>query len=247
MKRKIMNLVLVLILCVAATQSSAFAEEPVASETPENGNLTVVEQGSNGTQEFYQVQSKNGNTFYIIVDRTKNTENVYFLNQVDEADLMALIGEKDIQPAKDSCICDTKCSVGHINTECPVCSVNMTECFGEEGKEPAATQSPTAAQTQAPATSTQSNDVQIPQQVIYAIPVVVILVVVLVIGLIVRKKKSTRPAPAETEEYDPYEMEDDFLEEGDDEEFDTVTPDMAGDDDVEKGEEETEEDDTYLI
>lgn len=239
MKRKIMNLVLVLILCVAAIQSSAFAEEPVASETPENGNLTVVEQGSNGTQEFYQVQSKNGNTFYIIIDRTKNTENVYFLNQVDEADLMALIGSDDIQPTEKECICDTKCSVGHINTECPVCSVNMTECFGEESKEPAA--------TQAPATSTQSNDVQIPQQVMYAIPVVVILVVVLVIGLIVRKKKSTRPAPAETEEYGPYEMEDDLLEEGEEEEFDTVSPDMAENDDVEKGEEETEEDDTYLI
>lgn len=247
MKRKIMNLVLVLILCVAAIQSSAFAEEPVASETPENGNLTVVEQGSNGTQEFYQVQSKNGNTFYIIIDRTKNTENVYFLNQVDEADLMALIGSDDIQPTEKECICDTKCSVGHINTECPVCSVNMTECFGEERSEPAATQSPAAAQTQAPATSTQSNDVQIPQQVIYAIPVVVILVVVFVIGLIVRKKKSTRPAPAETEEYDPYEMEDDLLEEGEEEEFDTVSPDMAENDDVEKGEEETEEDDTYLI
>lgn len=247
MKRKIMNLVLVLILCVAAIQSSAFAEEPVASETPENGNLTVVEQGSNGTQEFYQVQSKNGNTFYIIIDRTKNTENVYFLNQVDEADLMALIGSDDIQPTEKECICDTKCSVGHINTECPVCSVNMTECCGEERSEPAATQSPAAAQTQAPATSTQSNDVQIPQQVIYAIPVVVILVVVLVIGLIVRKKKSTRPAPAETEEYDPYEMEDDLLEEGEEEEFDTVSPDMAENDDVEKGEEETEEDDTYLI
>lgn len=247
MKRKIMNLVLVLILCVAAIQSSAFAEEPVASETPENGNLTVVEQGSNGTQEFYQVQSKNGNTFYIIIDRTKNTENVYFLNQVDEADLMALIGSDDIQPTEKECICDTKCSVGHINTECPVCSVNMTECFGEERSEPTATQSPAAAQTQAPATSTQSNDVQIPQQVIYAIPVVVILVVVLVIGLIVRKKKSTRPAPAETEEYDPYEMEDDLLEEGEEEDFDTVSPDMAENDDVEKGEEETEEDDTYLI
>ena len=247
MKRKIMNLVLVLILCVAAIQSSAFAEEPVASETPENGNLTVVEQGSNGTQEFYQVQSKNGNTFYIIIDRTKNTENVYFLNQVDEADLMALIGSDDIQPTEKECICDTKCSVGHINTECPVCSVNMTECFGEESKEPAATQAPAAAATQAPATSTQSNDVQIPQQVMYAIPVVVILVVVLVIGLIVRKKKSTRPAPAETEEYGPYEMEDDLLEEGEEEEFDTVSPDMAENDDVEKGEEETEEDDTYLI
>ena len=60
--------------------------------TPD-GNLELVDdvyQTSDGKQ-FITVQSKNDNTFYIVIDRDKNGENVYFLNLVDEADLMALM------------------------------------------------------------------------------------------------------------------------------------------------------------
>ena len=54
--------------------------------TPD-GNLELVDdvyQTSDGKQ-FITVQSKNDNTFYIVIDRDKNGENVYFLNLVDEA------------------------------------------------------------------------------------------------------------------------------------------------------------------
>jgi uncharacterized protein HemX len=53
------------------------------------------------------------------------------LNQVDEADLMALTGEEET-PA--TCSCTTKCAAGAVNTSCPVCAVNMTECVGKEAK-----------------------------------------------------------------------------------------------------------------
>lgn len=62
--------------------------------TPE-GNMTLVDeiQGeASEDKEFIVVQSKGGNYFYIVIDHAAQGGNtVHFLNQVDEADLMAII------------------------------------------------------------------------------------------------------------------------------------------------------------
>ena len=102
--------------------------------TPD-GNLTLIDDIGTSTKagkQFITLESKNGNTFYLIIDRDdEGEETVHFLNQVDEADLMALIGEEE-SPAV--CSCTTKCVAGTVNTSCPVCAVNMTECVGKEAK-----------------------------------------------------------------------------------------------------------------
>ena len=99
------------------------------------GNLTLIDDIGTSTKagkQFITLESKNGNTFYLIIDRDdEGEETVHFLNQVDEADLMALTGEEET-PA--TCSCTTKCVAGTVNTSCPVCAVNMTECVGKEAK-----------------------------------------------------------------------------------------------------------------
>ena len=102
--------------------------------TPD-GNLTLIDDIGTSTKagkQFITLESKNGNVFYLIIDRDdEGEETVHFLNQVDEADLMALTGEEETPV---TCSCAAKCVAGAVNTSCPVCAVNMTECMGKETK-----------------------------------------------------------------------------------------------------------------
>lgn len=71
------------------------APEAAVPLTPD-GNLTVVDdlEGKQAEdKQFITVKTKAGNTFYLIIDRAGDENNVYFLNLVDEADLRALMEE----------------------------------------------------------------------------------------------------------------------------------------------------------
>ena len=71
--------------------------------TPD-GNLSLVDDIGSSTQagkQFITLTTKAGNVFYLIIDRDDDgEETVHFLNQVDEADLLALTedGEKAETP-----------------------------------------------------------------------------------------------------------------------------------------------------
>lgn len=67
------------------------SEDAEASTLPQgNGFLLEDVLDENVNRQFLTIQSKNGNTFYIVVDKdSEGRDNVYFMNLVDEYDLMA--------------------------------------------------------------------------------------------------------------------------------------------------------------
>ena len=86
----------------ATDDSGVVVEEPQEAEplTPE-GNATLVDDFG-GNKQLITVTTKAGNYFYILIDRDDEGENtVHFLNQVDDADLSALLedGETEETPA----------------------------------------------------------------------------------------------------------------------------------------------------
>ena len=82
----------------AYAQSTEPAEEPPAQEetttakpfTPE-GTGTVVDNATDGDgKEFYTIQTPDEHVFYLVIDKQRTSENVYFLDAVTEKDLLSL-------------------------------------------------------------------------------------------------------------------------------------------------------------
>ena len=118
----------------ATDDSGVVYVEPQESEplTPE-GNATLVDDFG-GNKQLITVTTKAGNYFYILIDRDDEGENtVHFLNQVDDADLQALLEDgTETEEAPAVCSCTEKCEAGEVNLNCPVCSVDRTRCAGVE-------------------------------------------------------------------------------------------------------------------
>ena len=119
MKNKIRLIAIAASLMIGTVPMTAFAQVPdnvdtsVIDEEEEDhtpltpdGNMTLVDDigSSDGhSKQFMTVTTKNGNIFYIIVDRDdKGTNTVHFLNQVDERDLMDLISDEDKEEIEEA-------------------------------------------------------------------------------------------------------------------------------------------------
>ena len=123
---------------------------PTISEPFEQGNAIAssLQYHKDTNKQFLTIETRSGEVFYIIIDYdapvNENLEqfSAYFLNKVDNADLSALLNDGN---TVEVCGCIDRCYAGHVNTTCPICAKNMTECVG---KEPETTEAPTTAPTE---------------------------------------------------------------------------------------------------
>ena len=82
----------------AETAEQVIEEQPATEETPFStpGNGQLVDDKENdSSKQFLTVQTKNGNTFYMVIDRSGTSENVYMMSLVDENDLAEFLGENE--------------------------------------------------------------------------------------------------------------------------------------------------------
>ena len=113
----------------------------------EEGNLVTRDllYDEHTNKQFITVQTAGGNTFYIVIDYDKPVDEegeqyeTYFLSMTDEADLLAAAEAAGVEQAV--CACSEKCAAGAVNTDCAVCSVNISKCVGIE-PEPTETEEP---------------------------------------------------------------------------------------------------------
>lgn len=85
---------------------------PIKEETPSDeeaapfsisGNGQLVDDISDDeTKQFLTIQTKNGNTFFMVLDRSRNTENVYMLSLIDENDLADFLEETGQEPETEA-------------------------------------------------------------------------------------------------------------------------------------------------
>ena len=93
----------------AFAQSNAPAETPAETVIEDNRTLTpkgnaqlVDDISDNENLQFITVTARDGNVFYFVIDKGAQSENVYFLNTVDESDLEALALKSDKKPTATS-------------------------------------------------------------------------------------------------------------------------------------------------
>mgnify|MGYP000793080612 CR=1 FL=1 len=158
------------------------------------GALFSSEDVDNSQMQFVTVESKSGNVFYLVIDHS--TGDVYFLNLVDESDLLALLEDEGYEV---ECDCKVKCEAGAVNTDCPVCRNDLKGCKGEE---PEPTPTPTPAADSEPEDEGGFNAAAI-------LPIVLILLLIACAAAAFLKLRQKKPATSGDTDLDDYEFPED--------------------------------------
>ena len=86
--------------------------------TPD-GTGTVLDNATSGDgKEFFTVEAGDKNIFYLIIDRQRNSENVYLLNAVTESDLLPLATKDEIiSPGPEPPVPETSITIPELEEE----------------------------------------------------------------------------------------------------------------------------------
>ena len=188
------------------TEPVAEPELPSLGGLTPDGNLALIDDildgsyysseeiGKGGKMQFVTVKTKSGNVFYLVIDHS--TGDVYFLNLVDESDLLALLEDEGYEA---ECDCKVKCAPGVVNTDCPVCRTDLKGCKGEE---PEPTPTPTPAATSEPEDEGGFNAAAI-------LPIVLILLLIAGAAAAFLKLRKKKPDTSGDTDLDDYEFPED--------------------------------------
>lgn len=124
-----------------ASASMDREQETVTAKNPmtPDGQAAVLDNATEEEgKEFYTFETQAGNVFYLVVDKQRDADNVYFLNAVTESDLKMLAEpvqeqtQESVIPEEPVCSCRDKCRIGGIDTSCRVCLTDLSACKGQE-------------------------------------------------------------------------------------------------------------------
>lgn len=181
------------------TADTAPAQTPEESTETENnppltpdGNMTLVDNvtTSTGTKQFLTLTSREGNFYYLIIDYDKDgNQNVHFLNQVDERDLIGLMDEDEAKELEEQ-----------------LAAKKAEEDAKKAALESPATQSPEPEPEPAPEPEKyfEIAGYEIPQKTFVAVIGLALIALICLVGFIVltKKKKAETKKPDPDADYD---------------------------------------------
>lgn len=171
-----------------AIDRSASTEEGNPFTTDGNGQLQD-QADSSQNKIFYTITTKNNNTYFLIIDKDRSSNNVYMLSMIDDADLAEFTEEGSDAAEQDSLITEEE----------PLMTEQDSPGSGD-GTLPAE-EEPSSSETEAPAVeeepkSTEKNTVS---------PILILLIALLAVGVVagyyvlkIRPKKELEEEEDET-------------------------------------------------